>query len=35
MQSMVLDLTPGDLDAEPGQELLAGAGWQVHAFDLS
>lgn len=30
--SMVLSLTAADLHPAPGHELLAGAGWQVHAF---
>jgi hypothetical protein len=35
VQSMVLDLTGADLDGDTNQELLAGAGWQVHALEFS
>jgi len=34
VHSMVLDLAPADLDGDTDQELLAGAGWQVHALDV-
>jgi hypothetical protein len=34
VHSMVLDLAPADLDGDGGEELLVGAGWQVHALDL-
>jgi hypothetical protein len=32
VHSMVLDLAPADLGGGSGQELLVGAGWQVHAL---
>jgi outer membrane protein assembly factor BamB len=35
VHSTVLDLTPTDLDGDASQELLVGAGWQVHAVDVS
>jgi outer membrane protein assembly factor BamB len=35
VHSMVLDLEPADLGGGSGQELLVGAGWQVHALDVS
>jgi hypothetical protein len=35
VESMVLDLTSTDLDADRDTELLVGAGWQVRAIDMA